>query len=148
MSDGVLLTPSDINAGMGIGKFFPLETAEDFKPPFVLKATVMTDSNEIRFHWNKMQVFIFSWEHRRNELRFRDPSTGEGMGLQGKGFVAPNKWHNFVWEVNPDGMKISVDGQVAFDGKGDYKSVSGRVGIFTYGGAKVSVKSFLIENRK
>jgi len=147
--DGVVLSPSpDVNSDIGNGKFYPLETEEDIKPPFVAKATAMTDSTNIRFHWNKRQVFIFNWEMSQTELRFHDPASGRVQGVAGKGFVAPNKWHDFVWEVSPDGMKISVDGEQVFEEKGDYKGVTGKVGMFTWGNTKVMVKSLSVSSGK
>ncbi len=121
-----------------------IHTQEKFKPPFVLKTRARTDSTNLRLYYANGMV-IFNWEMTRSELRVHDPATGQGQGLAEKGLVSENKWHDIAWEIRADGMKISVDGNVRFEGPGDYSALEGVLGIGPAWGSVVSVDSFGVE---
>jgi len=45
-------------------------------------------------------------------------------------------------------MKMIVDGDIVFTGKGDYKDINGSVGVFSFGKAKVAVQSLFVSSGK
>ncbi len=53
-------------------------------------------------------------------LRVHDPATAEQTGLKDKGFISTTEWHEIVWDIQLDRMRVSVDGEVRFETPGDY----------------------------
>ena len=87
------------------------------RAPFAFRVVGKTDSTNLRMHWHRGEP-IFNWECEVGELRVHDPATAEQHGLEGKGFLTTNEWHDIVWEIALDRMRVIVDGEVRFDRKG------------------------------
>ena len=84
-------------------------TAKEHKPPFALHVTAKTDSKNLRLYYNA-GILIFNWELNEDELRIHDPTTNEMVGVANQGKIEPDKYHDIVWEIYPNGMRVLVDG--------------------------------------
>lgn len=135
-ADYVALTPSTPDRSY-------MRTKEAFCPPFVLQIRGMTDSTNLRLYYGSGMV-IFNWELRPTELRVHDPLTGRVTRVRGQGYISPNRWHDITWEIEPDGMRVLVDGEERFRRTGDYSKIEEPVGIGPAFGSKLSVQSFVI----
>ncbi len=121
-----------------------LVSANDFQTPLVITAVVKTDSTNIRLDFNDKGLIIFNWELGPDEFRHRDPATNKQSGVPGKGAVPINTFVTIVWSIDEKHSKIFVDGveRASFDG--DYKGLSGKVGICTYSKAILLIKSLQV----
>jgi hypothetical protein len=123
-------------------------TAKEHKPPFALRVNAKTDSTNLRLYYNRVGVLIFNWECNENELRIHDPATGEQEGVADQGKIEPGKYHDIVWEVYPNGMRVLVDGKERARRRGNYERLEGSLGIGPAWGSVVTVKSFQVEELK
>ena len=87
------------------------------RAPFVFRVVGKTDSTNLRMHWHRGEL-IFNWECSVRELRVHDPATAEQHGIKDKGFITTTDWHEIVWEIRLDRMRVIVDGEVRFDDTG------------------------------
>ena len=87
------------------------------RAPFAFRVVGRTDSTNLRMHWHRGEL-IFNWECSVRELRVHDPATAEQHGLKDKGFITTADWHEIVWEMRLDRMRVIVDGEVRFDAQG------------------------------
>ena len=113
------------------------------RPPFTFRVVGKTDSTNLRMHFHKGEL-IFNWECDVRELRVHDPATGEHHGLKGKGFIATNEWHDIVWEIELDRMRVLVDGEVRFEKQGDYSGIESAPSVGPCFGSAVTVREFII----
>jgi hypothetical protein len=122
-------------------------TAKEHKPPFALHVNAKTDSKNLRLYYN-VGVLIFNWEGNEDELRIHDPATNETIGVANQGKIEPDKYHDIVWEIYPNGMRVLVDGNERARRLGDYEKLEASPGIGPAFGSVVSVKSFRVEALK
>ena len=122
-------------------------TKKEYAPPFALRIKAKTDSKNLRLYY-KAGIVIFNWEGKENELRIHDPATGENMGVEGKGYIEPDKWHDITWEVYPNGMRVLLKGEELARKHGDYAKLKASVGIGPAFGSVISLESFRIEALK
>jgi hypothetical protein len=122
-----------------------IETPTAFRPPLVIRTRAKTELNNIRLYYGVVGRVIFNWELNPAELRVHDPLTGKGTGVGGRGMVTTKEWHDIVWEIDTNAMKISVDGEVRFEGKGYYSGLNGFPGIGPVD-SPVTVNSFAVES--
>jgi hypothetical protein len=105
-----------------------LKSKETFTPPFVIRTRAKTDSRNLRIYCGDGFV-ILNWEINPLEMRVRDPLNKRETGVAGKGLVFPNTWHEIVWAVTTNGMSYSVDGQVRYQNRNDYRGLNAWAGI-------------------
>jgi hypothetical protein len=122
-------------------------TAKEHKPPFALHVTAKTDSKNLRLYYNA-GILIFNWELNEDELRIHDPTTNEMVGVANQGKIEPDKYHDIVWEIYPNGMRVLVDGNERARRLGDYEKLEAPPGIGPAFGSVISVKSFRVEALK
>jgi hypothetical protein len=122
-----------------------LMSRQTFQPPFVIRTRAKTDALNLRLYCGAGEV-IFNWERNPEELRVHDPLSGQQMPVPGRGLISPNEWHAIVWEVQPTGMRLFVDGAVRFQNRRDYQGLDSRVGIGP-AMSKVTVDYFLVETK-
>ena len=120
-----------------------IRTSELFQPPLAIHMRAKTDSTNIRifygaFGWGQL---IFNWEVQQDQLRVHDPGNGQASGIDGAGKITAGEWHDFVWEIQKDSMRVLVDGQERHARQGDYANVISPVGIGPAWGSKVEVSS-------
>lgn len=118
-------------------------TSRSFRAPFTLKAVARTDSTNLRLYWHLGEI-IFNWECSVRQLRVHDPATGEQWGIDDRGFIAVDQWHEIVWEVGTDSMRVQVDGQPRFAGEGAYGGITAPLAIGPCFGSTVTVRSFTV----
>ncbi|MEN6625295.1 MAG: M56 family metallopeptidase [Candidatus Sumerlaeia bacterium] len=118
-----------------------IRTRELFKPPFMVHFKAKTDTTNIRVYWGGFGwgQFIFNWEVRPNELRLHDPARMNESGIEGQGLVTADEWHDIVWEVQPDAMRMTVDGKQRYECKGNYGDQIAPIGIGPALGSVVTV---------
>lgn len=126
-----------------------LLTKTEYAPPFALHVKAKTDSKNLRLYYSK-GVVIFNWEGREDELRLHDPENGGGvgMGVPGQGKIEPGKYHDIVWEVYPDGMRVLVNGKERGRMVGNYEKLKAPVGIGPAFGSVITTESFRVEALK
>jgi hypothetical protein len=122
-------------------------TAGEYKPPFALRIKYKTDSNNLRLYYNA-GVVIFNWEGNEDDLRVHDPVTNEVTGVAGQGKIEPGKFHEVVWEIYPDGMRVLVEGKERARRRGDYEKLEAALGIRPAFGSVITVASFRVEALK
>jgi hypothetical protein len=71
-----------------------------------------------------------------------DPATAEQHGLKGQGFISTADWHEIVWEIGLDRMRVVVDGEVRYDGQGDYSGIESTPSAGPCFGTTISVREF------
>lgn len=135
--DGVILTSK--------GEWPYIESPKSARPPLVIRTRAKTELNNIRLYYGVAGRVIFNWELNPAELRVHDPLTGKGTGVGGKGMLTTKEWHDIVWEIATNSMKISVDGDIRFEGKGYYSGLSGFPGIGP-ADSPVTVSSFAVDS--
>jgi hypothetical protein len=116
-----------------------LHSVKYYSPPFTLKTEVQTDSNEIRFYYNKGR-FIFGYSVGENQFRYRDILTRNEGGLSDISFK-PNKIHIVEIEVGKKSMSVRLDNNEIFHRKDDYKDISAPIGIGPAFDSKIAIKS-------
>jgi hypothetical protein len=78
------------------------------------------------------------------ELRVHDPATAEQHSLKDKGFITTSDWHEIVWEIRLDRMRVMVDGEVRFETQGDYSGIESAPSVGPCFGSTVSIREFSI----
>lgn len=113
------------------------------RAPFVFRVVGKTDSTNLRMHWHRGEL-IFNWECSVRELHVHDPATAEQHSLKDKGFLTTGDWHDISWEILLDRMRVIVDGEVRFEGVGDYSGIESAPSVGPCFGSTVSVREFYI----
>jgi len=113
------------------------------RPPFAFRVVGKTDSTNLRMHFHRGEL-IFNWECSVRELRVHDPATAQQHSLQEKGFIATNDWHEILWEIRLNNMRVVVDGEVRFETEGDYSGIESAPSVGPCFGSTVSVREFSI----
>src|SRR5262245_33006573 len=119
-------------------------TSQVFRPPFTLKTVARTDSTNLRLYWHSGEV-IFNWECSVRELRVHHPATGQVWAIKDAGFIAVDQWHEIVWEVKPNSMRLLVDGQLRFEQEGEWGQIEAPLAIGPCFGSAVTVQSLQVE---
>jgi hypothetical protein len=78
------------------------------------------------------------------ELRVHDPASGEQHPVAGKGFISTNAWHEILWEIGLDRMRVVADGEVRFEKQGDYSGFESAPSIGPCFGSTVAVREFSV----
>jgi hypothetical protein len=112
-------------------------------PPFAFRVVGKTDSTNLRMHFHRGEL-IFNWECMVRELRVHDPATSEQHSVPDKGFIATNEWHEILWEIRTDSLRVVVDGETRFEKKGDYSGIASAPSVGPCFGSTVSVREFSI----
>jgi hypothetical protein len=127
------------------GDWSYIESPKSARPPLVIRTRAKTELNNIRLYYGVLGRVIFNWEQNPVELRVHDPLTGKLTAVGGKGMVTTKEWHDIAWEISTNAMKIIVDGEVRFEGKGFYGSLSGFPAIGP-ADSPVTVSSFAVDS--
>jgi hypothetical protein len=112
-----------------------------FRPPFALRAVAKTDSTNLRLYWHLGEI-IFNWECSVRQLRVHDPATGRQIGIEDRGFIDAGVWHEIIWQVDGDAMRVAVDGEDRFARRGSYADIEAPLGIGPCFGSTVVVREF------
>ena len=113
------------------------------RAPFAFRVVGKTDSTNLRMHWHRGEL-IFNWECNVREFRVHDPATSEQHGLDGKGFITTTDWHEIVWEIRLDRMRVTVDDEVRFETEGNYSGFESAPSVGPCFGSSISVREFSI----
>ena len=113
------------------------------RAPFASRVVGRTDSTNLRMHWHRGEL-IFNWECSVRELRVHDPATAEQHGIKDGGFIAPADWHEIVWEIGLDRMRVIVDEEVRFEAPGDYSGIESAPSVGPCFGSTISIREFSI----
>ena len=132
--DGIDISGSAMNWVMSAG-VVPFTV----RAPFAFRVIGRTDSTNLRMHWHRGEL-IFNWECSVRELRVHDPATAQQQGIKDKGFIATTDWHEIVWEIWLDRMRVIVDGQVRFDECGDYSAIESAPSVGPCFGSTISIR--------
>ena len=122
-----------------------LMSTQTFKPPFIIRTRAKTDALNLRLYCGDGEL-IFNWERNLYEMRIHDPLGGAQSGIRNQGLISANDWHAVIWEIQNNGMRVLVDGQLRFRNQKDYGKLNARVGI---GPAlsRVTVDYFQVEKK-
>ena len=108
-----------------------------------LTAVAKTDSTNLRLYWHLGEV-ILNWECSVRQLRVHLPDTGRQCGIENQGFISVDEWHEIVWEIGRDAMRVLVDGEPRFEGEGQFAAIEAPVAIGPCFGSTVTVRSFAV----
>jgi hypothetical protein len=114
-----------------------------FKPPFAFRVVGQTDSTNLRMHFHRGEL-IFNWECNVRELRVHDPATAEQHPVKEMGFLKPGEWHEIVWEIGLDRMRVLVNGETRFEKQADYSGIASAPSVGPCFGSTVSVREFTV----
>ena len=78
------------------------------------------------------------------ELLVHAPATAEQHCFKEKGFITTTEWHESVWEIRLDRMRVTVDGEVRFDSPGDYSGIESTPSVGPCFGSTISIREFSI----
>ncbi len=117
-------------------------TPRAYKVPVRIEAVARTDSSNIRLKYAKGQI-IFNWERNHDSLRCGEPSKGAAYNNM-NGRIPVNEWNHFVWEIEPDFMRVTVNGTERLFLEGKFLNVIGQAGIGSAFRSNVDVKSFCV----
>ncbi|MFE5319975.1 VOC family protein [Paenibacillus sp. NPDC056579] len=118
-------------------------TPNKYKVPLTIEAVAKTDSTNIRLIFHQGQV-IMNWENNLDELRWHDPATGKGIGIQGKGRIPVNEWVIMTWRIRKDYASLEINGEERFRTTGDFTALAGQIGIGAAHRSHVTVQSFRV----
>lgn len=113
------------------------------RAPFEFRVIGKTDSTNLRMHWHRGEL-IFNWECAVRELRVHDPATAEQHSLPNKGFLTTTDWHEIVWTIQLDSMRVTVDGEVRFEGPGNYTGFESAPSVGPCFGSTISIRECTI----
>jgi hypothetical protein len=113
------------------------------RAPFAFRVVGKTDSTNLRMHWHRGEL-IFNWECSVRELRVHDPQTAQQHGLKEKGFITTTDWHEIIWEIWLDHMRVVVDGDLRFESSGDYSDIESAPSVGPCFGSTVSIRECTI----
>jgi hypothetical protein len=113
------------------------------RPPFAFRIVGKTDSTNLRMHFHRGEL-IFNWECNVRELRVHDPASGEQHALSDRGFITTNEWHEISWEIRRDRMRVVVDGEVRYEGPGEYSEIASAPSVGPCFGSAISIREFAI----
>jgi hypothetical protein len=113
------------------------------RPPFVFRVVGKTDSTNLRMHFHRGEL-IFNWECDVREFKVFDPATAADHSVKGKGFISTNEWHEISWEIGLDRMRVVVDGEVRYEGAGEYSGIESAPSVGPCFGSAISVREFTI----
>jgi hypothetical protein len=140
-TEGVQLT----GAG-GYGMNSAAITPRTFRAPFTLRVVAKTDSTNLRLYWHLGEI-IFNWECSVRELRVHDPATAKQTGIHGRGFIEAGAWHEIVWTIDADAMRVTVDDDERFSTEGSYGDIEAPIGIGPCFGSTVTVRELQVTAR-
>ncbi len=132
--DGIDIAGSAMNWVMSAG-VVPFVS----RAPFVFRVVGKTDSTNLRMHWHRGEL-IFNWERDVRELRVHDPATAKQHGIPNQGFIGTTEWHDILWEIGLDRMRVLVDGEVRFETHGDYSGIESAPSVGPCFGSTVSIR--------
>jgi hypothetical protein len=101
-------------------------THKPYKGGLEIMMIAKTEAENIRLHAHRGAAVIFNWEINPSELRVCRPDGKEEFLESGSLATAkvtplkPNTYYTLRWLLTPQGMAISVNGQVVFVEKKDY----------------------------
>lgn len=114
------------------------------RAPVRIRVVGKTDSTNLRLHFHRGEL-IFNWECNVRELRVHDPASAEQHPVPDKGFISTTEWHEIVWEIGPDRMRVIVDGEVRFGKAGAYSGFESAPSVGPCFGSKVTIREFSVE---
>jgi hypothetical protein len=101
-------------------------TQKPYKGGVEITLNARTEAENIRLHAHRGAAVIFNWEIKPTELRVCRPDGKEEFLESGSLATAkvtplkPNTYYTLKWLLTPQGMAISVNGQVVFIEKKEY----------------------------
>ncbi|MFF2092193.1 VOC family protein [Paenibacillus sp. NPDC058174] len=121
-------------------------TPRAYRVPVKIEAVARTDSSNIRLKYGKGQI-IFNWERNHDSLRCGEPSKGRAFNNM-NGRIPVNEWNHFVWEIEPDFMRVTVNGTERLLLEGKFSNIKGQAGIGSAFRSRVDVKSFRVSGEE
>ena len=70
--------------------------------------------------------------------------AGEQHGIKDKGFITTANWHEVVWEIRLDHMRVIVDDEVRFEAQGNYSGLESAPSVGPCYGRTISIREFSI----
>lgn len=123
-------------------------TQKPYKGAVLITAIARTEAENIRLHAYRAARVIFNWELNLHELRVHRPDGKEEIEDSGSLATAkvtplrPNTFYTLKWLLTPQGMAVSVNGEVVFTEKKEYDlNVETKISIVAMK-SKVDVKEF------
>ena len=101
-------------------------TRRPYKGGVEISLVAKTEAENIRLHAHRGATVIFNWEIKPTELRVCRPDGKEEFLESGSLATAkvtplkPNTYYTLKWLLTPQGMAISVNGEVVFIEKKEY----------------------------
>lgn len=117
-------------------------TPRAYKVPVRIEAVARTDSSNIRLKYAMGQL-IFNWERNHDSLRCVEPAKGKAHHNM-NGRVPIHEWNHLVWEIEPDFMRVTVNGSERLYVEGNFTKVIGQAGIGSAFRSTVAVRSFCV----
>jgi hypothetical protein len=118
-------------------------TTQIIRAPIVIDADVKTDTNELQLVFGPKGEVVFDWKDT-HDLHFIDPRDGKATVFPDLGYIPPETFVHLRWTMDDQGSRIEVDGVQRVSIPGDFSKASGKVGVASFGGAVITVKSMTV----
>ncbi|HZZ43034.1 MAG TPA: retropepsin-like aspartic protease [Tepidisphaeraceae bacterium] len=116
-----------------------ISTAKTYPPNVTFKIIAMTDSTDIRMHYDGVAITL-NWETHLHDLLINGKPTGRVV-KKSTGKVNVNQWLNIELKIEPDRLTLAVDGEQRCSVKGNFADAKDALTISTFAGATIKVKS-------
>ncbi|MCB1063504.1 MAG: hypothetical protein KDN20_11360 [Verrucomicrobiae bacterium] len=124
------------------GNATSVRSNEDLVTPFRVLARAKTDSTEIRLYFGNKGAVIFNRAEGNRKSHFADPETGKWQEFQSgaMGQLTVDQMYDLEIRVSENVIRVFIDGELLGEVSGDFRSVSGRIGIGPALGSTVTVE--------
>ena len=73
---------------------------------------------------------------------YLDDGRANHQDADRQGFITTGDWHEIVWEIRLDRMRVIVDDEVRFDAPGDYSGIESAPSVGPCFGSTISIREF------
>ncbi|MHC4561401.1 MAG: tetratricopeptide repeat protein [Planctomycetota bacterium] len=120
------------------------KTRQDYEVPFRCTFRLKTDGPTCISGPGGGIVFNIKWDEHEGELAVVD-DVAETWTFTENGSLSKDEWHDIVWEVDNEAMRISADGALLFEGPGRYAGQHGGVSVGPAHGSTIDVSGLIVE---
>ena len=121
-----------------------LITKQSYRPPFEFEATVIPDTTNVRFYYQK-GVLIFNWEMNPQQFRVHDFFDNSVTPVNGKS-IKPAVKQVLLFKILEDGFEVLVDGKPFHEKKQNLAALDAPVGIGPAHGSTLQVVSLRLRS--
>jgi len=120
------------------------ETRQKYQVPIRCAVRLKTDGPTMIGGPGGGVVFNIKWDEHEGQLAVVD-RVAEKWTFTENGSLSKDQWHDIIWEVDNEVMRVFADGALLFKGQGRYGGQQGGVRIGPAHGSTIDVSSLIVE---